>query len=79
YRVNQLLDLNVELATEFIKKSKNTNLSVIFEKSDDKFTYGHSDTYIYIKVNKNETLHNQIVDVSIKSIKYRDTLGSVKN
>ena len=79
FRVNQLLDLNVELATEFIKKSKNTNLSVIFEKSDDKFTYGHSDTYIYIKVNKNETLHNQIVDVSIKSIKYRDTLGSVKN
>ena len=79
FRVNQLLELNTILATDFIEKSACNNLSVIFEKSDDQFTYGHSDTYIYIKVNKDETLHNRIMDVSIKSIKYKDTLGVVKD
>ena len=79
YRVNQLLKLNIELATRFIEGSKDSYLSVIFEKSDDEFTYGHSDTYIYIKVNKDEKLHNQIKNVLIQSIKYRDTLGIVKD
>ncbi len=77
-RVNKLLELNNELATAFIEKSKTTDLSVIFEKSDDQYTYGHSDTYIYIKVNKDVTLHNQIRNVTIKSVKYKDTLGIVK-
>ncbi len=77
YRVNQFLELNNILATNFIEKSKEKALSVLFEKSDDQFTYGHSDTYIYIKVKKDINLHNQIIDVVIKSIEYRDTLGTV--
>ena len=77
YRVNQLLDLNTKLATKFIEKSKTKELSVIFEKSDNNYTYGHSDTYIYIKVNKDIKLHNQIIDVVIESVKYKDTFGKV--
>ncbi len=77
-RVNRLLQLNEKLATNFIKKSKNQEVSVIFEKSDDNFTYGHSDTYIYIKVNKDEKLHNEIKNVVIESAKYKDTFGRVK-
>ena len=79
YRVNQLLDLNIKLATKFIEKSRTKELSVIFEKSDKQFTYGHSDTYIYIKVNKDESLHNQIIDVLIKSVKYKDTFAKIKS
>ncbi len=78
-RVNSLLQLNEKLATAFIEKSKNQEVSVIFEKSDDNFTYGHSDTYIYIKVNKDEKLHNEIKNVVIESVKYKDTFGRVKN
>lgn len=78
-RVNKLLELNVDLATTFINQSKNSLLSVLFEKSDKEFSYGHSDTYIYIKVNKDKTLHNEIKDVLIKSIKYKDTLGTIKS
>ena len=77
YRVNQLLDLNTKLATKFIEKSRTKELSVIFEKSDKQFTYGHSDTYIYIKVDKDIKLHNQIIDVVIESVKYKDTFGKV--
>ncbi len=77
YRVNQLLKLNNRLATNFINKSKNKPLSVIFEKSDKQFTYGHSSTYIYLKVLKNETLHNQIVNVLIDKAKYKDTFGKI--
>ena len=76
-RVNQLLELNVQLATKFISNSKNKELSVIFEKSDDLYTYGHSDTYIYVKVTRDESLHNQIIDVVIESVKYKDTFGKV--
>ena len=74
-----MLELNTLLATNFIESNQNNDLSVIFEKSDNKYTYGHSDTYIYIKVNKDETLHNQIKDVSIKSVKYKDTFGKIKH
>lgn len=78
-RVNQLLELNTKLATNFIEKSKDSTLSVIFEKSDELYTYGHSDTYIYIKVDKDELLHNQIENVLIKTIKYKDTYGKIKS
>ena len=71
------LELNVQLATKFISNSKNKELSVIFEKSDDLYTYGHSDTYIYVKVTRDESLHNQIIDVVIESVKYKDTFGKV--
>jgi len=77
YRVNQLLNLNTELATKFIESSKDKTLSVIFEKSDKDFTYGHSSTYIYIKVKKNEKLHNEIKEVGIESAIYKDTLGYI--
>lgn len=77
YRVNQLLKLNSKLATQFIQENKDNPLSVIFEKSDEEFTYGHSSTYVYIKVKKDEALHNQIKDVSIESIKYKDTFGKI--
>ncbi len=74
FRVNQLLKLNVELATKFIEDTKDHKLSVIFEQSDDEYTYGHSSTYIYVKVEKDETLHNQLEDVIIELVKYKDTL-----
>ncbi len=77
YRVNQLLNLNIDLATKFITDSKDKDLSVLFEKTDKEFTYGHSSTYIYIKVQKDEKLHNEIKNVAIESAVYKDTLGKI--
>jgi threonylcarbamoyladenosine tRNA methylthiotransferase MtaB len=77
YRVNQLLNLNIDLATKFITDSKDKDLSVLFEKTDKEFTYGNSSTYIYIKVQKDEKLHNEIKNVAIESAVYKDTLGKI--
>jgi threonylcarbamoyladenosine tRNA methylthiotransferase MtaB len=78
-RVNRLIGLNEELATDYINSYKNQVVSALFEKSDEEFTYGHSDTYIYLKVNKDIRLHNTIQNVLIKNVKYKDTLGIIKS
>ena len=48
-------------------------------KSDSEFTYGHSDTYITVKVNIDKELHNTIQNVLIDSVKYKNTLGIIKS
>ncbi len=78
YRVNQLLQLNEISATNYIKQSMNQELSVIFEVSDEHFTYGHSDTYIYIKVDKDDSLINHIAPVEIIHPIYKNTYGKIK-
>lgn len=78
YRVNQLLTINEELANTYITSCEKRDLSVIFETSDDTYTYGHSDNYIYVKTEKNEQLHNQIVMCEIIQSKYKDTIVKVK-
>ena len=72
-RVNQLLELNEKLANKYIESRKISPLSVLFEKSDERYTYGHSDTYIYVKVDKDLSLHNKICTVEIEIVKYKDT------
>ncbi len=76
-RVNGLLELNEVLATNFINQNKNNQLSVLFEYSDELYTYGHSDTYINVKVDKNALLHNKIINITIENAKYKDTIGKV--
>lgn len=75
-RVNELLELNEKLATKYIE-SLNT-VSVLFETSDDEYTYGHSSHYIYVKVKRDVTLHNKIVECVIEKPFYKNTLGIVK-
>jgi threonylcarbamoyladenosine tRNA methylthiotransferase MtaB len=68
YRVNQLLMLNETLANNYI--ASQDILSVLFETSDDQYTYGHSDSYIAVKIKKEPSLHNTIQDVQITSGSY---------
>ena len=77
YRVNQLLKLNEEMANIFIAKSN--ELSVLFESSDTTFTYGHSDTYLFVKVPKNTLLENQIVNCEIVTGKYKNIMCKQKS
>lgn len=78
FRVNRLLEVNEELATTYINSQKDQLLSVIFENSDERYTYGHSDTYIYVKTDKDESLHNQLFDCQIERVKYKDTYVKIK-
>ncbi|MFK5884083.1 MAG: tRNA (N(6)-L-threonylcarbamoyladenosine(37)-C(2))-methylthiotransferase MtaB [Candidatus Izemoplasma sp.] len=77
-RVNKLLTLNEELATKFINDSVNVTQSVIFESCDDLYSYGHSSTYIKLKVPKDVKLTNKLVFVDIVNVKYQDSLGQIK-
>ncbi|MBN2604429.1 MAG: tRNA (N(6)-L-threonylcarbamoyladenosine(37)-C(2))-methylthiotransferase MtaB [Bacilli bacterium] len=79
FRVNELLELNEKMANDYIAFSQKKQISVLYETSDDSYTYGHSDTYIYMKVPKDESLHNKIVASKIIRAKYKDTLGEIIN
>ncbi len=76
-RVNRLIQLNEELATSYIEGYKDNVISVLFEQSNDEFTYGHSDTYIKVKVAKDTKLHNTIQNVIIHNVEYKNTLGKL--
>jgi len=74
YRVNQLLDLNEKLANQYIDNQRDKILNVIFETSDNTYTYGHSDNYIHVKTPLNTTLHNKVLDCEIVSGIYRNLI-----
>ncbi len=76
-RVNNLLQINEQLAEEYIKFL--TEISVLFETSDEFYTYGHSSHYIYVKTDKDESLHNQIKPCVITQAKYRNTIVKIKS
>ena len=78
-RVNRLIQLNENLATKYINGYKGKVISVLFESSDGEYTHGHSDTYITIKVPRDESLHNTIKNVIVDIVKYKDTLGKIKS
>ncbi|MEC9484380.1 MAG: tRNA (N(6)-L-threonylcarbamoyladenosine(37)-C(2))-methylthiotransferase MtaB [Candidatus Izemoplasma sp.] len=64
-RVNELMRLSDEMHHAYIKDVNDDVHSVLFESSDEHFTYGHASNYLYIKVNKNLNLHNQLKEVVI--------------
>lgn len=76
-RVKRLLGLNERLANNYLSKNAHSELSVLFEFSDNEYTYGHSDTYVYVKVKKDKSLHNQIRSVRVENPKYKEVFGTV--
>lgn len=76
-RVNNLLTINEEYATKYIESLKDIN--VLFETSDDLYTYGHSSHYIYVKTLKDTSLHNKMVNCEITKPLYRNTVVKIKS
>lgn len=76
-RVNDLLKVNEEYATKYIESLKGIN--VLFETSDDEFTYGHSSHYLYAKTKRNPSLHNKMMDCEIIQPFYRNVLVKQKS
>lgn len=68
-RVKTLLELNKAHHQAFIDQMKDTPLSVLFETSDDTYTYGHASNYLYVATPKDKALHNTITDVVISDVK----------
>ena len=72
------------LIHEASKLEKNYYLSfvgkiydVLFEQSDDKYTYGHTTNYLEIKVSKDDNLIGKIVDVSLEKYDNGAIFGTI--
>ena len=50
---------------------------VLFEQSDDKYTYGHTTNYLEIKVSKDDNLIGKIVDVSLEKYDNGAIFGTI--
>jgi len=76
-RVNELLELNDKLAINYIKSQINP-LSIIFETSDEKYTYGHTSNYLKVAVENDVSLHNQMKTCIITTFGYPISYGILK-
>ncbi len=74
-RVNTLIQTNEQLANAFIDQSKSLTQSVLFERCDGEYCYGHTSHYLYIKVKTREALENTLHDVKIIEASYPQSLA----
>ncbi|PAT02356.1 tRNA (N(6)-L-threonylcarbamoyladenosine(37)-C(2))-methylthiotransferase MtaB [Candidatus Izimaplasma bacterium ZiA1] len=75
-RVNELLELNDKLANKYRQLQKKP-LSIIFETSDDEYTYGHTTNYLKVAVKKDVTLHNTLKSCLITKYGYPISYGVI--
>ena len=73
-RTKRLLEVSRELENKYMKKHLGKEVEVLIEEYKDGYSYGHTDNYLYVKINK-ELPHNEIIKVKIKDIKYPYCIG----
>ena len=66
-RSRRLIEVSKELEIDYMKKFISKNVEVLVEEYKDGFSYGHTGNYLYVKI-KGELPHNEMVNVTIKSI-----------
>ncbi|MCG2711545.1 MAG: tRNA (N(6)-L-threonylcarbamoyladenosine(37)-C(2))-methylthiotransferase MtaB [Candidatus Omnitrophica bacterium] len=77
YRMLTLEDAAAQSSFTFRKKLLNKKLSVLFEKRENDYWCGYSDTYVYVKVRTNTGLSNTIKKVNVSSVSITDTMATV--
>ncbi len=77
-RVNALISLNETLANQYITAQKDTIQSVLFERCDGEYCYGHTSTYIVVKVPTTKSLVNTIHDVLITEAHYPESTAQFR-
>ena len=75
-RAKKLIEVSKELEINYMNKFINKEIEVLIEEYKDDYSYGHTDNYLYVKINK-ELKHNEIVKVKIIDIKYPYCIGEV--
>ena len=78
-RVNDLMRISEEMHQAYIERVKDIEHSVLFESSDDEYTYGHASNYLYIKVNKNPEIHNEFHRIMIEKNTQNGILAKIKS
>ena len=67
-RASDLIRLSDELEKNYYKKFIGSNLSVLFEQSNDDYTVGHTSNYLEVRVNRDDNLISKIENVSLESL-----------
>ena len=68
-RARRLLEVSKELELNYFNKYLNKEVEVLIEETKDGYSLGHTDNYLYVKINK-ELEHNTFVKVKITDIEY---------
>ncbi len=68
-RARRLLEVSKELELAYFTKYLNKEVTVLIEEVKDASSYGHTDNYLHVKINK-ELEHNTFVTVTITEIAY---------
>ncbi len=76
-RVQRLIDLSNRLATEYAEQFKDDVLEVIPEETKDGTIVGHSDNYIKVAIDGDESLIGELVKVKITEPGYPISKGEV--
>ncbi len=76
-RVNKLIALNEKLANDYIASMKPFKQSVLFERCDGDYCYGHTSNYIYVKVPTQKDLVNTLHDIEIVTANYPQSLANL--
>ena len=74
HRARRLLEVSKELELNYFNKYLNKEVEVLIEETKDGVSFGHTDNYLYVKINK-ELEHNTFVTVKITAIEYPYCLG----
>lgn len=74
HRARRLLEVSKELELNYFNKYLNKEVEVLIEETKDGASFGHTDNYLYVKINK-ELEHNTFVTVKITAIEYPYCLG----
>ena len=73
-RARRLLEVSKELELAYFTKYLNKEVEVLIEEVKDGVSLGHTDNYLYVKINK-ELKHNTFVTVKITDIDYPYCIG----
>ena len=73
-RVKKLLELSKNLETTYMKKYIGKSKEVLIEECIDGISYGHTDNFLYVKLNK-KYKQEEIIMVTIEDISYPYCIG----
>ena len=75
-RARRLLEVSKELELSYYNKYLNKEVEVLIEETKEGFSFGHTENYLYVKINK-ELKHNTFVTVKITNIDYPYCIAKV--
>ena len=76
-RTSNLINVSKELEETYYKKFIGNSLDVLFEKSNDEYTMGHTSNYLEVRVLKDDSLIGNIYNTSLDTYENGYIIGKI--